>query len=126
MLQADLTHQLDAANTAREKNAEIKAQSLQGAAESKGALQDAVTTRDDDEKYAADLTATCEQKSIDFAARQKLRSEEIAAIGKATEVLAGGAVSGASETYLPQLLQKKKQTSLAQLRAESQNPNQKK
>jgi len=126
MLEADLNNALDVANKAREENAQAKAKALQGAAESKGSLQDAVTTRDDDEKYTADLTATCEQKSIDFAARQKLRSEEIAAIGKATEVLAGGAVSGASETYLPQLLQKKKQTSLAQLRAESQNPNQKK
>merc|ERR1719421_2388011 len=89
MLKADLANQLDAANEARTQNAQAKAKALQGAAESKGSLQDAVTTRDDDEKYTADLTATCEQKSIDFAARQKLRSEEIAAIGKATEVLAG-------------------------------------
>merc|ERR1719248_40277 len=104
---------------------EIKAKSLQAAADAKGALQDSVGTRDDDEKYTADLTATCEQKSIDFDARQKLRGEEIEAIYKAVEILKGGAVSGASETHLPQLLQKKG-TSLAQLRSDSQNPNQKK
>merc|ERR1719272_1425290 len=124
MLTADLSNQLDAANEARTQNAEAKAKALQGAADSKGSLQDTVTTRDDDEKYTADLTATCEQKSTDFANRQILRGEEIEAIQKATEVLAGGAVSGASETHLPQLVQLKG-TSFAQLRSDSQNPNQK-
>jgi len=125
MLKTDLANQLESAEEARTKNMEIKAKSLQSAADAKGALQDTVTTRDDDEKYTADLTATCEQKSIDFDARQKLRGEEIEAIYKAVEILKGGAVSGASETHLPQLLQKKS-TSLAQLRSDSQNPNQKK
>jgi len=126
MLSDDLANSLEVANKAREENAQAKAKALQGAADSKGALQDAVTTRDDDEKYTADLTATCEQKSIDFASRQKLRSEEIAAIGKAIEVLSGDAVSGGSEKHLPQLLQAKKTTSLAQLRSDSLNPNQQK
>jgi len=126
MLKADLEQQLAVAEAARTENAQMKAKALQGAADSKGQLQDTVTTRDDDMKYTADLTATCEQKSIDFASRQKLRAEEIEAIGKAIEVLAGGAVSGASETHLPQLLQKKKSTSLAQLRSNPQSPNQKK
>jgi len=125
MLKTDLGNQLAAANQARTENAEAKSKALQGAADAKGALQDAVTTRDDDEKYAADLTATCEQKSTDFANRQALRADEITAIQKATEVLAGGAVSGASEKHLPQLLQKKS-TSFAQLRSDSQNPNQQK
>merc|ERR1719352_555285 len=107
MLKADLANQLAAANEARTQNAERKAKALQGAADSKGALQDTVTTRDDDEKYTADLTATCEQKSTDFANRQILRGEEIEAIQKAIEILAGGAVSGASEKHLPQLLQAK-------------------
>merc|ERR1719161_3294609 len=85
MLKADLANQLSAANEARTQQAEIKAKSLQGAADSKGALQDTVTTRDEDEKYSADLTATCEQKSTDFANRQILRGEEIEAIQKAIE-----------------------------------------
>jgi len=124
MLKTDLSNQLEVAEDARTKNAEIKAKSLQAAADAKGALQDAVTTRDDDEKYAADLTATCEQKSTDFANRQTLRASEIEAINKAIEILAGGAAP-MSEKHLPQLLQKKS-TSLAQLRAVSENPNQKK
>merc|ERR1719272_2203738 len=122
MLAADLTNQLDAANSAHDEKSQAKAKALQGAASSKGALQDTVTTRDDDSKYAADLTATCEQKSTDFANRQTLRAEEIEAIQKAIEILAGGAVSGASEKHLPQLVQKG--TSLAQLRSDAQSPDQ--
>merc|ERR1719310_13845 len=124
MLAADLKAQLDAANTARTEEMEAKSKALQGSADSKGQLQDTTTTRDDDTKYAADLTATCEQKSTDFANRQTLRAEEIEAIQKAIEIMADGAVSGASEKHLPQLLQNKA-TSLAQLRSEVQNPNQK-
>jgi hypothetical protein len=124
MLKTDLANQLEAANEARTKNAEAKAKALQGAADAKGSLQDAVTTRDDDEKYAADLTATCEQKSTDFANRQALRAGELEAIQKAIEILGGGAVAGGSQ-HLGQLLQKKS-TSLAQFRSNSENPNQKK
>merc|ERR1719408_1177894 len=80
-------------------------------------------TRDDDAKYLAELTAECEQKSSDFAARQQLRAEEIAAVEKAIEILSSGAVSGASEKHLPQLVQVRS-TSFAQLRSDSQNPNQ--
>merc|ERR1719159_1902768 len=125
MLKADLTNQLAAANEARTQNAEIKAKSLQGAADSKGALQDTITTRDDDEKYSADLTATCEQKSTDFANRQILRGEEIEAIQKATEILAGGAVSGGSAKHFGTEFAQRKATSLVQLRGDSSNPNQK-
>merc|ERR1719352_1627364 len=126
MLKADLSNQLAAANEARTQQAEAKAKALQGAADSKGALQDTVTTRDDDEKYSADLTATCEQKSTDFANRQILRGEEIEAIQKATEILAGGSVSGASEKHFgTEFAQANKGTSLAQLRSDNQNPNQK-
>merc|ERR1719420_1825549 len=124
MLKADLDQQLSVAKEARTEKSEAKAKALQGAADSKGALQDTVTTRDDDTKYAADLTATCEQKSTDFANRQTLRAEEIEAIQKAIEILADGAVSGASEKHLPQLLQKPH--TFVQLRADGQSPNQKK
>merc|ERR1719428_21690 len=123
MLKADLENQLSAARAANSEKSQAKAKALQGAADSKGALQDTVTTRDDDAKYAADLTATCEQKSTDFANRQLLRAEEIEAISKAIEIIAGGAVSGASETHLPQLVQVKG-TSFAQLRSDGQTPAQ--
>jgi chromosome segregation ATPase len=122
MLSQDLKAQIDQATQARTEKAEAKAKALQAAADAKGDLQDTTTTRDDDSKYLSDLTATCEQKSAAFAERQQLRADEIAAVEKAIEILSSGAVSGASEKHLPQLVQMK--TALAQLRTEAQNPNQ--
>jgi len=122
MLSQDLKAQIDQATQARTEKAEAKAKALQAAADAKGDLQDTTSTRDDDSKYLADLTATCEQKSSAFAERQQLRADEIAAVEKAIEILSSGAVSGASEKHLPQLVQVN--TALAQLRAEAQNPNQ--
>merc|ERR1719197_123897 len=94
MLSQDLKAQIGQATSARTEKSEAKAKALQAAADAKGDLQDTTTTRDDDSKYLADLSATCEQKSSDFAARQQLRAEEIAAVEKAIEILSSGAVSG--------------------------------
>jgi peptidoglycan hydrolase CwlO-like protein len=120
MLAADLKRTLGAANDERTQKSVAKGKALQGAADAKGALQDATTTREDDSKYAADLTATCEQKSTDFANRQLLRAEEIEAIGKAIEILSSGAVSGASLVHLSTSFA----TSFAQLRDSYQSPQQ--
>ena len=54
-----------------------------------------------------DLSTQCVQKSNDFEARQGLRTDELAAIDKAIEILSSGTVSGNSEKYLPSLAQKK-------------------
>merc|ERR550514_1851377 len=123
MLMQDLQAQIDSATTSREEKSEEKAKSLQMAADARGNLGDTTATRDADMKYLADLTATCTQKASDFENRQQLRADELEAIEKATEILAGGAVSGAAEKHLPTLMQLKS-TSFAQLRASAQNPNQ--
>merc|ERR1719271_959767 len=118
----DLKHQIEDATQSVTEKSEAKAKALQNAADAKGDLQDTTSTRDDDSKYLADLTATCEQKSAAFAERQQLRADEIAAVEKAIEILSSGSVTGMSEKHLPQLVQLK--TSLAQLRSVSQNPSQ--
>jgi len=123
MLSQDLKANLEQATAARTEKSEAKATALENSANAKGDLHDTTTTRDEDSKFLADLSATCEQKSSDFASRQQLRAEEIEAVEKAIEILSSGAVSGASEKHLPQLMQVKS-TSLAQLRSDSQNPNQ--
>merc|ERR1719265_861094 len=94
MLIQDLTAQVDNATTSRDEKAEAKAKKLQAKADAEGDLQDTITTRDDDQKYLDDLTATCEQKASDFESRQQLRGEEIEAIEKAIEILSSAAVSG--------------------------------
>ena len=85
----------------------MKAKKLQAAADAKGNLENTTTTMEDDKKYFADLTATCEQKAIDFEARQTFRAEEIQAIEKAIEILSSEAVSGNAEKHLPTVMQVK-------------------
>merc|ERR1719353_1424256 len=117
-LNQDLKSQIeDGTQDRMEKQAE-KANALKSAAEAKADLQTTTGTRDDDSKYLADLTATCEAKSAAFAERQQLRAEEIAAIEKAIEIISSGAVAGSADKHLPALLQR--QTALAQLRAVTQ------
>merc|ERR1719387_3059566 len=119
----DLKAQIKQAEQDRDEKAATKAKKLQAKADAEGDLQDTITTRDADEKYLADLTATCEQKASDFESRQQLRAEEIEAIEKAIEIISSEAVQGNAEKHLPTLLQAKA-ASLAQLRSASQSPTQ--
>lgn len=74
--------------------------------------QELVATRQEDRKYASELHAQCEQKAVDMEARRTLRAEELVAVAKAKDIIAG-TVSAHAEKHLPQLLQR----SLLQLRA---------
>merc|ERR1719248_89628 len=121
MLVQDLKAQIDQATQDRDEKAATKAKKLQAKADAEGDLEDTTTTRDEDEKYLADLTATCEQKASDFESRQQLRAEEIEAIEKAIEILASAAVTGNAEKHLPTLLQVKGKA-LAQLRSGAISP----
>jgi len=118
ILMQDLTSEVNYATETRANKMAAKASALQNAADSDGMLSDTITTRDEDKKYLADLVSTCEQKASDFEARQKLRAEELEALQKAIEILSSESVTGNAEKYLPQLLQKKAKSALAQLRAE--------
>jgi len=126
MLMADLKAQIEDAEQARTEKAEAKGKKQQDAADASGDLTDTSATRDDDQKYVSDLVSTCELKSTAFADRQALREGEIKAIQEAIEILAGGAVAGASEKHLPQLVQTGPAAagSLAQLRAAAGSPAQ--
>merc|ERR1719331_1225359 len=115
MLTMDLKSQIDKATAARTEKQAAKGKALQDSADATGSKTDTTTTRDDDTKYLADLTATCEQKAAAFAERQTLRAEEIEALNKAIEILSSGAVAGSAYKHLPALAQTKK-TSLAQFR----------
>merc|ERR1711972_538172 len=97
----DLKAQIEQAETDRAEKAEIKAKKLQAKADAEGDLTDTMTTKEADEKYLADITATCSQKATDFESRQQLRAEELVAIEKAIEIISSEAVSGNAETYLP-------------------------
>jgi len=120
MLMQDLKAQIDQATQDRGEKSEMKAKKLQAKADAQGDLTDTTTTKEADEKYLADLTATCEQKASDFESRQQLRAEEIEAIQKAIEILSSDAVKGNAAKYLPSFAQKAG-SSLAQLRSSAAN-----
>jgi len=123
MLMQDLTAQIEHNTQSRSDKAAAKAKKLQAAADAKGDKTDTTATRDDDQKYLSDLVATCQQKASDFENRQQLRADELVALEKAIEVLGSGAVSGASEKHLPQLVQTGKKTALVQLKSSQKAMN---
>merc|ERR1719359_840201 len=116
MLMQDLKAQIAQATQDRGSKAEEKAKNLQAKADATGDLNDTTTTMQEDKKYLADLTSTCEQKAGDFESRQQLRADEIVAIEKAIEIISSSAVSGAAEKHLPTMLQTR--SSFSQLRAD--------
>jgi len=123
MLEMDLTSQIEQGKSSVTEKSQAKAKAEQSGAEAKGDLQDTTTTRDEDTKFLAETSSTCEQKASAFADRQKLRAEEIEAIEKAIEIMSSDAVSFSQQKHLPALVQVKS-TSLAQLRSATLNPNQ--
>merc|ERR1712039_685682 len=104
----DLKAQIAQATQDRDEKSAFKAQTLQSKADAKGDLEDTTSTRDADQKYLDDLTATCEQKASDFQSRQQLRADELVAIEKAIEIISSSAVSGNADTYLPTFVQVKR------------------
>merc|ERR1712028_314727 len=117
MLMQDLNAQIAQATKDRDEKAESKAKTLQAKADANGDLKDTTTTRDEDSRYLAELTATCEQKASDFESRQQLRADEIVAIEKAIEIISSGAVAGNADKHLPSLVQTKG-SALSQLRSD--------
>lgn len=102
LLSQDLANQVDESSRQRNQKAETRALRQQSKGDATGELTDTIATRDDDQKYLTDLTATCEQKAADFEERQQLRADEIGAIEKAVQILSSEDVSGAASKHLPQ------------------------
>merc|ERR1719313_217393 len=111
----DLVGQIEAATAARDREQATKSDRDRTAAEKKGLLADTQKAKADDEKYLATLKAECAMAAEDFENRQQLRTEELEAIGKATEILKSGSVTGMADKHLPSFAQ----TAFPLLRAES-------
>jgi len=110
-----LTNSIDAAKADRDQKSETKAQRAADSAEAKAALNDAKHDLTAAEKYLTDVTQTFRQKSQAFEGNQKVRTEELEAIGKAIEIISGGAVKGGAEKHLPSLMQREKAVSFLQV-----------
>jgi chromosome segregation ATPase len=118
MMMQDLNSQVSHATEELDSKTAFKAKTEEDKATNEGDLSDTSASKAADEKFLADLTAECEQKAIDFEARQKTRQEELDAIGEAIGIMSSDTVAGSGTKHLPQFIQKKG-SALAQLRASS-------
>jgi len=116
MLMQELEAEMGQAEEDKTQKQSSKTKSMQNKADALAERDDAVILRDSDKKYVSDLTATCQEKTSDFKARQQLRSEEIEAVEKAIEIMQNG-VAGNAQKHLPALLQTKS-TALVQVETE--------
>jgi len=122
LLMMDLKNSVDRAEADRADKVTHKGKALEAAGQAKSDLADTKAAKAADEKFKADLDATCSEKAAAFAERQQLRTEELEAVNKAIEIMGGDAVAGSADKHLPALMQKK--SSLVQVRTVTENPNQ--
>lgn len=105
LLQQDLSMSIESMTNERDTKAEKSAQRQKDNADEAADAGSTAETKDEDEKYLADVTATCEQKAADFVDRSDLRADELKAIEKAMEIIGSKAVSGAADKHLPKFVQ---------------------
>merc|ERR1719158_214541 len=105
LLQQELTMSIEAMTDERASKAAKSAQRQKDAAESGSEGAAAAKTKEEDETYLAEVTATCEQKAADFVQRQELRAEELKAIEKAIDIIGSKSVAGAADKPLPKFVQ---------------------
>merc|ERR1719281_1242015 len=99
-----LVNQMKSAKQERGSAVSSKAAREQDKAAAEGELADTTNGLTEDEKFLAELSAECEQKTADYQKRQEVRQEELDAIQKAIEIMSGDAVQGGSE-HLPSMVQ---------------------
>jgi len=116
MLVHDLDEQLTASASERQRKAAAKSTHLKTAAQAQGNLQATQRKRDGDAALLADVSSQCRLESSDFEARQKVRSDELAALEQALSILGSDAVRGNAEKHLPSFAQR----SFALLRSSAQ------
>mmetsp|Transcript_53098 Transcript_53098/g.99802 ORF Transcript_53098/g.99802 Transcript_53098/m.99802 type:complete len:454 (-) Transcript_53098:27-1388(-) len=92
-LKQKLTDQVEGATRETAVKTEFKGKRAAAKAEAEGDFAETSAAKKEDESYLADLTALCSVKTSDFESRQKLRAEEIEALGKAIEIISSSAVA---------------------------------
>merc|ERR1719359_1355511 len=94
MVVQDLVDSIENSNQSIEEKKVTKARKEEKAASDKKELAATIAMKKEDEKTLADMEVECEEKKLSFGEKQNLRTEEIAAIGKAIEILQSGDVAG--------------------------------
>merc|ERR1719482_1712360 len=125
MICQDLTDSIERSSTEQSSKMSTKAQREKDTAQAESDLADTTASLTADTTYLSDLTKECDTKAAEYENTQVVRAGEIEALGKAIEIMSGGAVGGGTK-YLPSsLIQKKALTPFVQLRSSGQSPLQK-
>jgi len=115
-----LTNTIDNLNAERQELAQTKANTAAESARAKGELADTKASLADAEKTLSDTKATYEAKTATYEENQKVRKEELEALGKAIEIISNPNVSDSyAEHVNAELLQAPKKVSLLQVHAAS-------
>jgi chromosome segregation ATPase len=100
MVKQDLVDSIDNANKDIEEKLADKESKKEQIAEDKKELASTKECKAEDEHLLKNLDVECEEKMLSFEEKQKLRDDEIEAIGKAIEILSGDDVSGNAAEHL--------------------------
>lgn len=87
MLLSNLENEINLQEKAKEQKSKFKSSAVSRKAEAEAQKSDLSKDLEGDQKSQSDLSAECKVKGSDFQERQRLRRGEIAAIGKALEIL---------------------------------------
>eukprot|EP00919_Chromeraceae_sp_WS-2016_P038572 GHVR01092118.1.p1 GENE.GHVR01092118.1~~GHVR01092118.1.p1 ORF type:complete len:743 (+),score=224.14 GHVR01092118.1:63-2291(+) len=96
----DLEHEVEKAKQAINSKTSAKGMASQAAGNAEGELSEEKALLSSNTKYLGSMTAQCKTKNSEFKQRQKLRSEEIASLDQAIDVLQN-VVGGHVEDYMP-------------------------
>jgi len=83
-----------------EEKSTLRAKRSSESAKAKGDLADTKADLAEDEKTLADINATFKTKTAQYEENQKVRADEIEAIGKAIEIISDPSVSGSYGKYI--------------------------
>jgi len=103
MIAQTLTDEIQQDTDSRNAKVSTKKGREADSAQAKGDLAEIQAALAKDKTYLTDLRAECKVKTADFQERQKLRGEELKALGQAIEVLSDAAVSGSAVTKMLQV-----------------------
>jgi len=118
MVHEDLVHSTESARRdVAEKTSEASLL-REKAASDKKQLASTTEIKAEDEGTLADVTTECNEKTLSFDEKQKLRAEELAALDKAMEILRSPEALASAEKHLS-LMETRSATSLVQLESES-------
>mmetsp|Transcript_42070 Transcript_42070/g.91666 ORF Transcript_42070/g.91666 Transcript_42070/m.91666 type:complete len:685 (+) Transcript_42070:73-2127(+) len=122
MMVQTLNDEIEGATKNRNRKAQKKAKKQKRIAEAEGEKDAEESDLAADTQYVEDLRTECKIKHVDYESRNKLRGDEIEAIGKAIDILSSDDVAGAASRNLPGLVQSGH--SLLQLRSVARSPSQ--